>query len=227
MDNIHVTMEGRSYSQDEGSYDQLLGLGIGLSGAHRTGKSTIAKKLAEDRGWTYVESIAGGLVKEMGLDVSVMTWEDRIRYQTALFNQFKAFYEAQTEPFIADRTPLDLATYLLMDLPPVNHPTVMEYVNKYVQGCLRMTQQYHVIVGLVQPGIPYVEEPDKPVFDSARQEKFNFICRGLISDDRMSIDRFVVPRDITDFEERVDYIAEECGCSLKSMMDSWELLPRA
>lgn len=227
MVNFYDSGNDHPYSMKDGSYDQLRGLGVGFTGAHRTGKTTLARKLAEDREINLVTSIAGNLIQEMGLSPTEMSWPDRIHYQAILLRRFENFYKAQTEPFMTDRTPLCLATYLLMDLPPVNHPEIMHFVNGYVEHAMRLTQRYFVTVGLVQPGIKYVEEEGKPAFDSARQEKFNFIMRGLITDDRLYCDKYIIPREMTDLEERADFAHDEIAISLKAMKDSWGTLPSA
>lgn len=217
---------GRSFCDDPGHYDMIRAGGFGLSGAHRTGKTTVVSHLGPRLGFPVVGSIAGNLAAEMNLDVSKMSWFDRVGYQSALLSRFASFYAASESFFVADRTPLDLACYLLMDLPQKNSKSVMSFVSSYVESCIRLTNDNFLSVGVIQPGIDYVEEPGKPVFDSARQEKYNTLCLGLMMDDRLNVDRFILPRYMTGLEERVELCSSNITAVLEAANGSWETLPR-
>lgn len=182
---------------------------LGLNGAHRTGKSTLAREYAKRNDILYVETSATEVFKQLGLDPRKSYEVDqRLMIQeavlTALTRQYKEARK-KSRLFIADRTPIDMASYMLADVTgkAVQSEALAKLVNEYVKRCLDATMEHFAVVVLVQPGIPIVDAPGKAAPCSAYMEHLNTIQRGLLADERFECQRFVLPRSITDLEKRL------------------------
>jgi predicted ATPase len=203
----------------------LSGLGFGLSGAHRTGKTTLAKLLAEKNGWAFVTSSASAIAKTLGVDVTTMSFKERLPFQEAILADAKARYAAQEGVFFTDRTPLDFAAYMLLDTPNDLDEETADRVCDYVQDCIDTTSQYFEIVGLVQPGIAYVEEEGKPSPNEARQLALNLIINGLMFNETLETDIFQIPADVVDINERYMTVTVEVADTLSEIMKAWKTAP--
>jgi hypothetical protein len=184
---------------------------MGLSGAHRTGKSTIAARFAEKNECPFIASSAQAVAKDMGLTVDLnMAPADRRRFQDEVLRRFTAIYETEAGNglFVTDRTPLDFAAYSLADWRPGDEEHDA-WLLDYVQRCYAVTSRYFYIVGVVQPGIPYVTGEGKPSPNTVYQELLNVIIMGLARDPDVDAGLVVIPRDCTDNDTRVS-VLESC-----------------
>lgn len=185
-------------------------LGLGLSGAHRTGKTAVAEILAERNDCPFIRSSAQQVAKDLGVKVDFgMPFHERMAYQEEVLRRFKEAYEQEAGNglFVADRTPLDFAAYVLTDYHP-DRVRGLEYdangwVLDYVRRCMELTGEYFFLVAVVQPGIPYVPEEGKPAPNPLYQEIMNTCLTGLGADHRVKSHFFLMPRNLTDLQERV------------------------
>ena len=101
---------------------------IGLTGAHRVGKSTLAQVLAKDIKAEYTPVGISDMQAAYGYDSSKQdyTWEERKKIQELLLgefsNQLLGLRVLRTEPVsrsmkVTDRTPLDLVGYTMWSFP--------------------------------------------------------------------------------------------------------------
>lgn len=188
---------------------------IGLSGAHRTGKSTLARALAESLGVPFVATSASEVFSSMGLDPKAdYPLEVRFLIQSVILDTFTAQYESasrESSVFVADRTPLDLASYMLADVSRSaleGKNDVAQLINAYVDECLKATTRFFSEVYLVQPGIKVIEEKGKALGCPAYMEHLNTILIGLVYDERSMVSCYPVPREITNLKSRVDFVME-------------------
>lgn len=193
---------------------------LGLCGSHRSGKSTLAREFAQRNDILFVETTVSQVFRDLGLDPS-KTYEvdDRLMIQELILQTLTRQYrEARKKStlFIADRTPLDFAAYTLADITGNACPTesVARLVNDYVQRCIDATMEHFSMVVLVQPGIPVVEAPGKARSCPAYMEHFNTLARGLLADERVGCQRFVIPKTTLDLEARLEALDKCCGIAL-------------
>lgn len=187
-------------------------LGLGLSGAHRTGKTTMAEKLAEANGCPFVASSATQVAKDMGIRADIgMPMEVRLDFQEEVLRRFTRRYaeEGGNGLFVTDRTPLDFAAYALTDWHPERStPELDDRLSAYVAECMRVTSQYFYMVAVVQPGIRFEARDDKPAPNELYQELLNTTLIGLGMDSQVRSHFCLVPRDCTDLVERVNLVAQ-------------------
>ena len=66
---------------------------IGLSGAHRTGKSSLARAFAEKHGIPFVETSASQVFKDLGVDpAATHDFSTRLTVQEEILKRFDAMY---------------------------------------------------------------------------------------------------------------------------------------
>lgn len=185
------------------------GLGMGLTGSHRTGKTTIAAAISQANEMPFVVSSASMIAAELGIDLTKpLTFVQRLMFQERLLFMYEAMYSVQPGWFVTDRTPLDLAAYLIADVPnDLADPEQIMRVRLYIERCFAVTNSYFALVVQIQPGIPYIFEAGKPLENQAYQEAINTIILGLVYDTRLTSQIDVFDRELTSLEDRIESFA--------------------
>ncbi len=182
---------------------------IALSGPHRTGKTTLAKAWSDKFGWHFIPSQSTPAFKALGHSYhDTLTVPQRMDVQELILDNAVADYRKAKGSWISDRSPLDMACYVMAELAQM--PEASEHADRilaYVERCFTETNRYCPVVVLVQPGIPYVEEADKPRANLVAQEQFNLILWGLARDNRLKVRSAYLPRGNSTVEERIDILA--------------------
>jgi nicotinamide riboside kinase len=184
-----------------------------LVGPQRSGKSTLAKAIAEQTGMTYVPSQAGELFKEMGFAVDQpLTFEERMSLQETVLDVHLAQLSTAGTYFIADRSSLDMAAYTMAEWGK-NAPLDQEKrLLDYVERCYAVAGQHYSGVVLIQPGIEYVVEEGKPRPSLAFQETINTLLYAMMHDARVGCPRFMMQRWVVDLEERMARVMMVWNC---------------
>lgn len=191
------------------------GLGIGLCGAHRTGKTSLCEALSAKNAFLpFVRTSAKEAAQKFGFDVdNPGSFADRMGWQEYLLEQFAATYEQQDGIFIADRTPLDMAAYMLADAPLGEiDPELDKRVQAYLKRCKELTERHFTALVLIQPGIQHVPAPGSPAPNRAYQEKLNALMLGIGWDYDRPLS--AIPREVTDFDARLNIIATTISKSI-------------
>lgn len=184
---------------------------IGLCGAHRTGKTTLARAYADLMQVTFMPVSISQMQKNIGYDSSYQkySWVQRKDIQLSLLEQFEDKLRAinPTHQVIMDRTPLDLIGYLLIhvneDVPTQDHGFVQYFINQ----CVELTNKYFAKVVLVQPGVPLVNENNtSAIANGPVIELLNSIYRGYVHPESLHIPHSIIPRAITDLSLRINII---------------------
>lgn len=159
---------------------------------------------------TFVKTSTSEVFAAIGCDPKVeYPIDQRIAIQEAILYALERQYSAarvKNPVFVSDRTPLDLAMYLLADIQRstlAGSPEVAKLVLDYVQRCFDSTNQWFSTVVLVQPGIVLVEEAGKAPACPANIEHLNAVLGGLLLDPRLMSGHFMIPRKYTFLEHRI------------------------
>lgn len=180
---------------------------IGLAGAHRVGKSTLAKAVAEKLGWSFLPSRATEVFAAHGFQVGErLTFDQRLKVQTSILEAHIADAAAMKGSWISDRTTLDLATYTLM--AGMDTESLQKETMAYVNRCLHEVNRLYGMVVLVQPGIAPVMEEGKFPPNPVTQELMNSSLWGLMANEAISINTMFLRRETIDLTERVDSVLE-------------------
>lgn len=187
---------------------------IALTGAHRCGKTTLAKAYAEKHGVKFVATTASAVFARMGLDpAKTYDFSTRLLVQGEILKEFDAIWgEHSLEPTITDRCPIDLLGYTMAE-------AIGESVKKkdqarfeqYVHDCFAVLNKRFSIVVLVQPGIPIVKAKGKAALNQAYIEHISSLMFGLMMDERTKVAHYYIRRGMTDLEERVAALENAVG----------------
>jgi hypothetical protein len=174
---------------------------IGLCGAHRTGKTTLARRYAEINNIPFVQISTSDVFERHGLDpAKPMSFSMRLWIQGLILAEAKAVWEG-TQHFITDRTPIDFMAYTLADIQgdtEVDAPALKEYMAQ----CFDALSKYFSHLVVIQPGIPLVFEQGKAALNSAYIEHLNTLTLGLCHDSRNLAGVSVMRRGMTDIQSR-------------------------
>lgn len=196
---------------------------IGLCGPHRVGKSSLAKAFAEMAGMLYVETSISEVFQKMGLDPRAeYPIEQRLMIQEVILGALCLQYRkarAVSKVFIADRTPIDMASYMLADVARstvADQPGVAKLVNAYVDRCFAATVEHFAVVVQIQPGIKVVDAPGKAPPCPAYIEHLNALQLGLLADERNKVVRFAMPRVVLTMDDRVSALGNAVGSAVEA-----------
>ncbi len=181
-------------------------MAVALIGAHRTGKTSLARAYAERRGVPFVETSVSAIWKELGYDPSVTyDFETRLTVQEEILKRVDAVYGNWAGlDFITDRSPLDMAAYTLAEAIGDRVPaSCQQRLAKYVNDCFDVTNRRFGMVFLIQPGIALVHEEGKAAINVGYIEHLNSLILGLSVDERLTCHHFYMPRAVLDFEDRL------------------------
>lgn len=198
----------------------------GLCGAHRTGKTSLARAYAEKHGIAFLETSVSAIFKEMGLDPAAsFDFSTRLMIQETILDRLDALYGTVEPgaPAIVDRTPIDLVGYTMADA--VGHavgPADQGRFAKYVERCFDVINRRFATLVLVQPGIPLKEEEGKAVVNQAYIEHLNSLMLGLTVDERIKCSHFYIMRNLTDMDDRIlalESAVRQSGFQVKQQRD--------
>lgn len=191
---------------------------IGLSGPNGTGKTTLANAFAKAQGVTCVETSASAVFKRMGLDPKAdYPFEMRLAIQEMLLGVFCQQYRTAAKNgalFITDRTPIDLASYLLADVQRgtmYGNDNINKATVKYVEDCLAAATRYFSGIMLVQPGIDIGERAGKAPQCPSYMTHLNALQLGLLCDERYLGRVKVIRRHTTDLQDRLGLLTTFVG----------------
>lgn len=182
---------------------------IGLCGAHRTGKTTLAKAYALKSGSTFLETSVSAINRELGFDLNKEhNFGERLAHQEVILERIDGIYAKHAgEDVITDRTPLDMIAYTMAEA--INDRVAKEdqaRFKRYVQKCIDVTNRRFGILMLVQPGIPVIAEEGKAAPNLAYIDHLNQIILGLTVDERVRPIHFYVPRNVVGLKERIEAV---------------------
>ena len=188
---------------------------IGLCGAHGTGKTTLAIALSQKLGIPYIPIDASNVFLEHKFHPS-----DKLDIRTRLFLQQKILAKAEDiwfdvdEPsFICDRTPLDMAAYMLadvgngeLDTHKHTHKHTQSEVMDYLQDCFNVTARYFGKIVLIPPAIPFVEREYKAAINQPLIFKLHTQLLGMLN--YLDLPYRVMPKDCLDLDDRVQFVED-------------------
>ena len=203
---------------------------IGLLGAHRVGKSTLALTAAAAFNLKYIPVSISKMQEKHGFDSSNQSYsfEDRMMIQEHIYYEFQSLLSAtaagahfvqtanvrltrdvpKVNGIIFDRTPLDLIGYTLIHVGDQLTENQSTWLLNYINGCIDLTNKYFTSVIQIQPGIPLVSADTSAKASLGMIEHLNAIYMAYLLDPRVRIKRDLMPREITDLEDRLNFLKE-------------------
>lgn len=180
---------------------------IGLCGAQRTGKSTLAGAFSEVSGIPALYTSASSVFAELGLSPKAdYPLAQRIDIQRRILDAFqKQYLTVSGGIFVADRTPIDLMAYTLADVQRSNVPSELEgVIESYMDDCVEVSNATFSILLAVQPGIEPVDMDDKAPATFAYTEHISNLVLGLMVSEQIESAHYYIPRHMLSLKERVE-----------------------
>ena len=182
-------------------------MSLGLTGAHRVGKTSLAREVAAARGIPFIQTSTSSVIKKIGLDPSLpMTFDSRMKVQWAILEHYDEVFRGQ-DFFITDRTPIDLIGYTLADITGLIDADYAE-IRRYMAECHSLGEKVFTRYVLIQPGIPLVHEEGKAPLNMAYIEHLNLLMLGALHNPEQKVLRGVMPREAIQMNRRVKAIIE-------------------
>lgn len=179
---------------------------IGLTGAHRTGKSTLAQVISDQYQIPLLSSSASRVASEVGFDLArPHTFNERMNFQDKVLDAYLTDAKKLPVKFVTDRTPIDMAAYALSDLPEHSHDDYVRFL-AYLGRCFEATQRLFTAVFWIRPGIPYVAEPGKPPSSLAYQFKIDALIGGLLQHPSCMGNFIRIPAECLDLASRFQVV---------------------
>jgi hypothetical protein len=181
---------------------------LGLCGAHRTGKTTLAIALASDLSIPFVRTTTSQVFAELGLDpAETMDFKTRLFVQNHVLDAAEKVWQDSPSPFVSDRTPIDMIAYTLGD---VQGKTDVDFdlLNQYIDRCYASTNQFFQNLAIIQSGIPLIYEQGKAALNPSYIEHINVLIIGLCQDSRINANVFCNPREAISLDLRICNILE-------------------
>lgn len=183
---------------------------IGICGSHRTGKTTLAEAIAKETGLVFVKTSTSAVFEQHGLHPATpMDFKTRLWIQQRVNEAAVKIWQAETAPFITDRTPIDFIVYTLADIQGKTEVDFAE-LEAYILQCFELTNKYFSKLIVLQPAIPLVYEQGKAALNRAYIEHLNSLVQGLCCDERLLCPSMVIRRNIISLEERVKVVLDFC-----------------
>lgn len=184
---------------------------LGLCGAHRTGKTTLAIAISSQLNIPFVRTTTSQVFAQLGLDpAEPMDFKTRLFVQNHVLDAAEQIWQSSANPFISDRTPIDMIAYTLGDIQGKTDVDI-DLLNQYLDRCFASTNQFFQNLAIIQPGIPLVYEEGKAALNAAYIEHINVLVIGLCSDRRLKANVFCNARDVVNLALRILNILEHFG----------------
>jgi predicted ATPase len=188
---------------------------IGLCGAHRTGKTSLARAYAEKHGIAFVETSVSAIFRDLGHDPSAtFDFKTRLDIQEVILERLDAVYGSlnPADLAITDRTPIDMLGYTMSEAVGESVTTAdQDRFKKYVDRCFDVTNRRFSTLVLVQPGIPLVFQPGKAIINAAYIDHLNSLMLGLSVDQRVKMPHYYIPRQLLTIEDRLAALENAVG----------------
>lgn len=188
---------------------------LGLCGAHRTGKTTLAKEYVKARSdCVFLETSVSAIFKDLGYNPSgVFDFKTRLNIQEEVLKRVDVQYANILigKTIVTDRTPLDMLGYTMAEaIGESVHASDQDRFAQYVQKCFDVLNKRFFCVVLVQPGIPLIQAKGKGAVNLAYMEHLNSLILGLSVDSRVRCNHFYIERQYLTIEDRIMALDGAC-----------------
>lgn len=185
--------------------------GIGLCGAHRTGKTTMALECARDYSLNLVETTTSAVFAAHGLSPSEdLDFATRLWIQDKVLSAAEEIWQYQPGKFITDRTPLDMLAYTMAEVQGSTAITGTA-LQDYMARCYHATNNYFYQLILVQPGIPLVAAAGKAALNQGYMAHLNSLILGFCNDEQQHVPFCLLPRAVLARADRNRWLANKCS----------------
>lgn len=190
-------------------------MNIGFAGAHRVGKTTLAKSLAAKMGFTFYETSIGkdaSLWKNNHISVGEhFCFAERVLLQLQVLEYLKPIV-TRKDKAIYDRTYIDLVGYLYANVDTSTSNLSNEGIERLVLGCVYEQSRNLDLTIFVPPAIEIQGDSDKKGKTFLSVPYITAVSNNILASCITYLDptRFLqIPPHIKDNDERIKWIVKE------------------
>lgn len=190
----------------------------GFAGAHRTGKTTLARDVAQKLGVPFCETSLSARLRELGINPQAdYPLHMRLMIQNALLDTLIDNYQAsiKTHPgcefIVADRTPIDILAYSMSEvLRGTMTPQLDRQFYAHEWRCLEFANAAMMGICVVPPGIPLIADPSKATANAYYQRHIHYCMQGVAFDKRLSVEFLLLHPNNVELPQRERDAVEHC-----------------
>lgn len=196
---------------------------LGLCGAHRTGKTTLARGIAERLGCVFHPADLGDVLAQHGINPKEdLPFPERLRAQNILLDRLAEVYAAAPDKvWITDRTPLDILLYTWAEVARNSVPAdLMDELHRHVVRAYDLTNRHFIEVWNVQPGIELVDAEGKAPANAAYIEHLNMLFPSVAAHPLNRVRCFRMDRGMTELDLRVAVVSSHLLDTLSTVNEN-------
>ena len=177
---------------------------IGLTGAHRTGKSTLALAFAGMSGVPYLKTTASATFQRLNRDPQKdYPFEEHLFIQNIILDDLCDQWASGGGYFITDRTPICCWAYTIARVQrETMTPEMDKLLHVFRRKCQEALSAYFRMLFVVQPGIPLVHDDTKAQATFGFTEHISDIILGSVVSFECDL-MHIVPKNMTNLNDRV------------------------
>jgi hypothetical protein len=187
---------------------------IGLAGAHRVGKTTLAQKIVEHlphMQFAATNITSSPVWEHYGINPSdSFTFVERLAIQQQLFFHLKNVVQNSSPDAIFDRTYIDLLGYLYSNIDSTCSSLFDSQVMNFTIQCMNsLTTDFHKII-IIPPSIEPVAADNKVGKVFMSRGYIEAINNHIVSYAvRSNVPYVIMPFEMTDFDERIAWCVSQ------------------
>jgi len=203
---------------------------IGLAGAHRTGKTTLARAWCDAHPvYTFLPTDLSSVFRDCGITPKEnMPFKERLEIQNLLLDKCERVYESGNNSIltITDRTPFDVLAYTLAEVTRTTLHGEKALTDAYYDHVFRaedLSERYISSAVVVQPGIEIVEEEGKAPGCEVYIDHLNILIVNMISNFYPEGLKGIIPRNVTELATRASFLEHFSKRSVEAHLHEAEI----
>lgn len=160
---------------------------FGFTGPSRAGKTTLARRVAEELGIQFHATQTTKVANQIGIDpLAPMSIQERVKLQTHLLETHLLEVDQLPRPLVIDRTPVDYLAYLLCEihmqaiptLDPITTQLILSFKDQVMAAMKTRYDQLFILSSLPH----YASEADKHAGNDAYLLHYRTVTAGIVAE---------------------------------------------
>lgn len=188
---------------------------FGISGAHKSGKTTLAKHVAAKWNMKYIDMRLSDVLRAFGATPNeIIPFAERLHIQQNMVKHCINILDDAEENYITDRTFIDVAAYTLSYMPHAISDIESETVKLIVSQCYHAQSAFFDKLIVVGNSFEPPKEPtahEKAAFSWAWNFQLQSIIKGVVLNSQMKCPTNFIPDSLSSMAARSDKMDQIIG----------------